>query len=202
MAHSHVYSWSISRIWKENTSFRNGNSKEELLRKIRKFRPGKSKQYRLRNGALRANCGFIKRRDGGRLKINVWSANLFGKVEVLQGIQHTNNYSLIVDLYWNAFLIDRFFVFRTVIAKFWKTCTARPDKLTRKLTCNSFKSLLRPIQKLMWINFSFERAFCLFYIVFSLMKCDLCVILHKQTDVLESGSNSPMWHEDQNFIGI
>ena len=27
---------------------------------------------------------------------------------------------LIVDLYWNAFLIDRFFVFRTVIAKCFK----------------------------------------------------------------------------------
>ena len=92
MAHSHVYSWSISRIWKENTSFRNGKPKEELLRKIRKFRPGKFKQYRLRNGASRANWGFVKRRDGGRLKINVWSANLFGKVEVLQGTQHTNNY--------------------------------------------------------------------------------------------------------------
>ena len=54
----------------------------------------------------------------------------------------------------------------------------------------------------MWINFSFRKAFWLFFFVFSLIKRDIWTILHKQTHFLVTRSNSPMWREDQITIGI
>ena len=57
----------------------------------------------------------------------------------------------------------------------------------------------------MWINFSFRKAFWLFFFVFSLIKRDIWTILHKQTHFLVTQSNSPMWREiklHRNFLNL
>ena len=118
--------------------FETVNRKRNMWEKFEIF---DQENRRRKNGASRATCGFIKRRDGGPLKIHVWSANWFGKVEVLQGIQHTNNYRFDRGFVLKCF--SNWPIFR-ILNCYCKMFEKRLNKLksTRKLTCNSFKSLV------------------------------------------------------------
>ena len=152
---------------------RNGKSKEELLSKIRE------KQYREKKGASRATCGFIKRRDGGRLKIHVWSANWFGKVEVLQGIQHTNNYRF--DCWFVLECFSNWPIFR-ILNCYCKMFEKRlNNKSTRKLTCNSVQIACVAIAVKI-IRFCFFNAYTKAYVnkVFiweSFLSVLLCILI-------------------------
>ena len=81
----------ISRFRKENTPFRKGKSKEDLLRNTRQFQQQKSKHYRRRNIASRTICGFIKPTSKRTSQINFYAADFLGYVRVLLGIQQTKN---------------------------------------------------------------------------------------------------------------
>ena len=65
------------------------------------------------------NCGFIKREDSMADRLNFWMADfkLKGMFKRFYEFNTQIITGLIVDLYWNAFLISQFFIFRTVIAK-------------------------------------------------------------------------------------
>ena len=87
-----IFRHQFSHLPNENTLFRNGRSKEELLRNTWKFPRCKSKNYRRKNRASSTNCGFIKREDSMADGLNFWTADFKGNVQALIGIHHTNNY--------------------------------------------------------------------------------------------------------------
>ena len=165
MAHSHVYSLRAERGWVGLSVIHETEQdyKLTLQRNHAQWEWRTTEFAYEKKWASRANCRFIKRRDGGRLKINVWSANLFGKVEVLQGIQHTNNYRFDCEFVlkcfsnWPTFRIPN--TYCKILEKRpinrlenWLAIPSnrlRGDRLAAKII------RFRPIQRLVWIKFSF-----------------------------------------------
>ena len=107
---------------KENILFRNGKSKEELLRNTTTVSTAVNRELMERNCASWANCGFIKatnkRADGFNFLAADFLGMFVGAVYTEGGGSNTQIITgLIANLFWNTILINRFFIFRTVFTK-------------------------------------------------------------------------------------
>ena len=112
---------------------------------------------------------------------------------------------LIVNLFWNTILINRFFIFRTVFVK----CLKNVPRLAWKLTRNSFKAFHKSVpswRKLYpFASKACKKAYLNKTFIWESFLSDFLPILIDKTWQLRNyaywkqthGSNSPMWREDE-----
>ena len=112
---------------KENTLFRNGESKEELPRNNTTVSTAENRELTAKKYcASWENCSFIKatnkRTDGFNFLAADFLGVFVGAVYMEGGRSYTQIITgLIVFLFWNTILINRVFIFRTVFAKCLKS---------------------------------------------------------------------------------
>ena len=127
---------------KENILFRNGKSKEELLRNTTTVSTAVNRELPEKKLCFVGKLWFYQgdEQAGGRIQLFSRGLSWYVRRGCLRGgrkILHSTNYRFDCELmFWNTILINRFFIFRTVFTK----CLKNVLRFACKLTRNYFKA--------------------------------------------------------------
>ena len=107
---------------KENTLFRNGKSKEELLRNTTTVSTAENRELTAKKLCFVGKLWFYQGDEQAVTDgFNFLAADFLGifvGTVYMEGGSYTQIITgLIVNLFWNTILINRFFIFRTVFVK-------------------------------------------------------------------------------------